>query len=166
MDQPEDPFNPEVPPPAVPGDPYLQPVASILFGAGTGDDGQLKAYPPMPMDDASELLHSIAHDQQLTPSERADCMLGLVSMPGTVLFNADDTKAWQVLLGGIARPILPPPHHPSRAERVGRARRLIHGEPAQPARPAAWQTPPPRTRAGEGRDAPRRSKPEPRVLRR
>jgi hypothetical protein len=39
-------------------------------------------------------------------------MLGLVSMPGTVLFNADDTKAWQVLLGGIARPILPPPHHP------------------------------------------------------
>ena len=112
MDQPEDPFNPDVPPPAVPGDPYLQPVASILFGAGTGDDAQLKAYPPMPMDDASDLMHRIAHDQQLTPVERADSMLGLVSMPGTVLFNADDTKAWQVLLGGIARPILPPPHYP------------------------------------------------------
>jgi len=30
-----------------------------------------------------------------------------------VLFNADDTKAWQALLGGYARPILPPPHHPT-----------------------------------------------------
>ena len=69
-------------------------------------------YPPMPMRDATELLRGIAHDQQLTAAERSDGMLALVSMPGTVIFNADDTKAWQVLLGGFARPILPPPHHP------------------------------------------------------
>jgi hypothetical protein len=118
MDHPQDPLNREDPPSAVTGDPYLQPLASILFGGAAGDDNLLKAYPPLPMDDASQLLHRIAHDQQLTPAERADSMLGLVSMPGTVLFNADDTKAWQVLLGGIARPILPPPHHPQ-AEQDG-----------------------------------------------
>ncbi len=67
----------------------------------------------MPMDDATQLLRSITDDQQLTVTERSDGMLALVSMPGTVIFNADDTKAWQVLLGGFARPILPPPHHPA-----------------------------------------------------
>jgi len=112
VDHHQDPLNPQAPPSAVPGDPHLQPVASILFGATTPDDGELKAYPPMPMRDATELLRGIAHDQQLTAAERSDGMLALVSMPGTVIFNADDTKAWQVLLGGFARPILPPPHHP------------------------------------------------------
>lgn len=97
----------------MPGDPYLQPVASILFGTGTPDDGELKAYPPMPMRDATELLRSIAHNQQLTVAERSAGMLAPVSIPGTVLFSADDTKAWQVLLGRYARPILPPPHHPT-----------------------------------------------------
>jgi hypothetical protein len=116
VDHHQDPLNPDLPPPAVPGDPHLRPVASILFGAGTGDDGELKAYPPMPMDDASQLLHRIADDEQLTAVQRSDCMLGLVSKPGTVIFNADDTKAWQVLLGGLARPILPPPHHPGAEE--------------------------------------------------
>jgi hypothetical protein len=106
VDHPQDPLDPERPPSAVPGDPHLQPLASILFG--TAGDSLLKAYPPLPMEDAADLMHRIAHDQQLTPVERADSMLGLVSMPGTVLFNADDTKAWQVLLGGVARPILPP----------------------------------------------------------
>jgi hypothetical protein len=123
VDHPQDPLDPERPPSAVPGDPHLQPLASILFG--TAGDSLLKAYPPLPMDDASGLMHRIAHDQQLTPVERADSMLGLVSMPGTVLFNADDTKAWQVLLGGVARPILPPPHHPH-AEQDGQA------EPGEP----------------------------------
>jgi hypothetical protein len=87
-------------------------VASILFGAGTPDNGELKAYPPMPMRDASQLLRGIAHDEELTAAERSAGMLALVSIPGAVLFNADDTKAWQVLLGGYARQILPPPHHP------------------------------------------------------
>lgn len=116
MDHHQDPPNPQAPPSAMPGDPYLQPMASILFGAGTPDDGELKAYPPMPMRDATELLHSIAHDQQLTVAERCDGMLTLVSMPGSVIFNADDTKAWQVLLGGLARPILPPLYHPPAEE--------------------------------------------------
>jgi hypothetical protein len=88
-------------------------VAAILVGGGTPDDGELKAYPPMPMRDATELRQDIAHDHLLTAAERSAGMLALVSIPGTVLFNADDTKAWQVLLGGYARPIRPPPHHPT-----------------------------------------------------
>ncbi len=112
MTHPDQP-DPDLPPPALPGDPDLKPVESILFGAGTGDDGgELKAYPPMPMHAAHQLLDRIDHDQRLTAGERFDCLLGLVTMPGTVLFNANDTKAWQVLLDGSARPILPPPHHP------------------------------------------------------
>jgi hypothetical protein len=46
VDHHQDPPNPQAPPPfAVSGDPYLQPVASILFGAGTPDDGELKGVP-------------------------------------------------------------------------------------------------------------------------
>ncbi len=86
----------------------------------------------MPMRDATELLQSIAHDHLLTAAERAAGMLALVSIPGTVLFNADDTKAWQALLGGYARPIFSPPHHPTVGEE-GLGQRL--DRPGQPSPP-------------------------------
>jgi len=94
----------------------------------------------MPMRDATELLQSIAHDHLLTAAERAAGMLALVSIPGTVLFNADDTKAWQALLGGYARPIFSPPHHPTqRSERRASASASIGqaGRPRQTTNPSA-----------------------------
>jgi hypothetical protein len=142
VDHDEDPLTPESGPSGVPGDPYLQPVATILFGASTPHDSELKAYPPMPMDDATQLLRSIAYDEQLTAAERSASMLAPVRIPGTVLFNANDTKAWQVLLGGYACQTLPPPHH--------RRRPHVTPRPAGPTIPSPVHQPAQAELGGQG----------------